>query len=36
MKSLQNPNQAKIDLYYKFGEYFLNTDEGREDYSDKN
>ena len=32
---LQITNQAKIDLYYKFGEYFLNTDEGREDYSDQ-
>jgi hypothetical protein len=31
----QITNQDKIDLYYKFGEYFLNTDEGKEDYSDK-
>ena len=28
-------NKDKIDLYYKFGEYFLKTEEGKEDFSDK-
>ena len=28
-------NQVKIDLYYKFGEYFLKSEEGKEDFSDK-
>ena len=32
---LQITNQDKIDLYYKFGEYFLKTEEGKEDFSDK-
>ena len=32
---LQITNQDKIDLYYKFGEYFLKSEEGKEDFSDK-
>ena len=28
-------NQDKIDLYYKLGEYFLKSEEGKEDFSDK-
>ena len=32
---IQITNQDKIDLYYKFGQYFLNKEEGKEDFSDK-
>ena len=32
---IQITNQDKIDLYYKFGEHFLKTVEGKEDFSDK-
>ena len=28
-------NQEKIDLYYKFGEYFLKSEGGKDDISDK-
>ena len=31
----QITNQDKINLYYKFGEYFLKTEEGKENFSDK-
>ena len=32
---LQVTNQDKINLYYKFGEYFLKTEGEKEDFSDK-
>jgi hypothetical protein len=32
---LKVTNKDKIDLYYKFGEYFLKTEGEKEDYSDK-
>ena len=28
-------NQDKIDLYYKFGEYYLKKEEGKEDFSNR-
>ena len=31
----QISNQDKLELYYKFGEYFLANEEGKQDYSDR-
>jgi len=35
INDFQITNQDKIDLYYKFGEYFLQNEEGKQDFSDK-